>query len=162
MRKAIFASLATALVGACGGGTQAPDRTAQQLMADVVQPTTKIYWDSVQYISDEDGNHDIFPRTDEEWQRTRDAATEIGRLARLLQTPAYAEGRGGDWLQISASLEEVSKMAEQAAEDRDVEKVFEVGGTIYNVCSACHLIYPPAAGFESRPGDDGAEEPPRG
>ena len=148
MRMAVFVISATALLAGCGGGTQAPDQTVQQLMADVVQPTTEIYWDSVQYISDEQGNHDIFPKTDEEWKRTKDAATEVGRLARLLRTAPYAEGRGEDWIQISTSLEEVSKMAEQAAEDRDVEKVFEVGGTIYNVCSACHMVYPPAAGVE--------------
>jgi len=148
MRMAVFVISATALLAGCGGGTQAPEQTVQQLMADVVQPTTEIYWDSVQYISDEQGNHDIFPKTDEEWKRTKDAATEVGRLARLLRTAPYAEGRGEDWIQISTSLEEVSKMAEQAAEDRDVEKVFEVGGTIYNVCSACHMVYPPAAGVE--------------
>lgn len=142
MKMAIFAIAATALVTGCGSGTEAPEQTPQQLMANVVQPTTEIYWDSVQYISDENGNHDIFPQTDEEWKRTKDAATEIGRLSRLLRTAPYAEGRGEDWVQIATSLEEVSKMAEQAAEERDVEKVFEVGGTIYNVCSACHMVYP--------------------
>lgn len=163
MQKAMLVVAAAVALAGCGRDTPLPDVTVQQLMANEVQPTTEIFWDSVQYISDEDGNHDIFPQTDEEWQRTRDAATEIGRLARLLQTPAYVEGRGEDWSQISASLEEVSKMAEQAAEDRDVEKVFEIGGTIYNVCSACHQIYPPAAGFDpTRPGGDGAEDPPRG
>lgn len=147
MRMAVFAIAATAIVAGCGDNAATPDQTVQQLMADVVQPTTEIYWDSVQYISDEQGNHDIFPESDEDWKRTRDAATEIGRLARLLQSDAYAQDRGEDWIQISSSLEEVSKLAEQAADDRDVEKVFEVGGTIYNVCSACHMIYPPAAGI---------------
>lgn len=41
------------------------------------------------------------------------------------------------------SLTEVSKRAEQAAVDKDVDKVFEVGGTVYAVCTACHQVYPP-------------------
>jgi cytochrome c551/c552 len=52
-------------------------------------------------------------------------------------------------VQISDSLIEVSKLAEQAADARDTDKVFEVGGTIYNVCTACHQIYPPTTGPEA-------------
>lgn len=155
MKKAIFATLAVALVSACGDEAPTPDRTVQQLMAEVVQPTTEIYWDSVQYISDEEGMHEIFPRTDEDWQRTRDAAVRIQELGELLQTPAYSQDRGEDWIQISRSLVEVGQLAEQAAIERDVDKVFEVGGTIYNVCSACHQVYPATTGPEA----EGAERP---
>lgn len=148
MNKAILALAATALVAGCDAKPPAPEQTVQQLMADVVQPTTEIYWDSVQYISDEDGQHEIFPRTDEEWEQTRQAAVRIQELGVLLQQPAYAHDRGEDWAQIAGSLVEVAELAEQAAVDRDVDRVFEVGGTIYNVCSACHQIYPSTAEAE--------------
>ena len=153
MRKSLFIAIAgAAALAGCQQRAEAPDRTVQQLMADVVQPTTEIYWNSVQYISDEEGEHEIYPRSDEEWQRVRDAAVRIGELGELLKTPAYSEGRGEDWLQFSDSLVEVSKLAEQAAVEQDRDKVFEVGGTIYNVCSACHQVYPPAEGI---PGETG-------
>jgi hypothetical protein len=150
----------TALLGACDRGPAPPEKTVQQLMAQEVQPTADIYWKSVQYISDETGEHDIFPKTDEEWARVKAAATRLGEHGALLQTPGYAEGRGEDWLQFSKSLVEVSKLAEQAAEEKNRDKVFEVGGTIYQVCSACHQVYPPATGpgSEERPGEDPADD----
>src|SRR5687768_9876540 len=117
MTKSFSIALAAAvLLAGCNQGPPTPDKTVQQLMAEDVQPTAKVYWDSVQFISDETGDHDIFPRTDAEWQRTKDAATRLGELAELLKSPGYAEGRGEDWVQFSNSLIDVSKLAEQAAE----------------------------------------------
>ena len=147
MNKAIIPALAVfALLAGCDQGPPAPEKTIQQLMAEDVQPTAKVYWDSVQFISDETGDHDIFPRNDAEWQRTKDAATELIELSELLQTPGYTEGRGEDWVQFSKSLGDVGRLAEQAAEEHSTDKIFEVGGTIYNVCSTCHQVYPPAEG----------------
>jgi len=151
--RLVAGAVTTALLGACSQGTQAPEKTVQQLMAEDVQPTAEIYWDAVQYISDETGEHDIFPRTDADWQKTRDAATRIGEFGALLQTPAYTEGRGDDWVQFAKSLVEVSKLAEQAADEKSPDKVFEVGGTIYNVCSACHQVYPATTGPEAESGE---------
>lgn len=144
--RLIASAAATALLAACGQGAATPDKTVQQLMAEDVQPTADVYWQAVQFISDETGDHDIFPKTDEEWARVKDAATRLGEYGALLQTPGYAEGRGEDWMQFAASLVEVSKLAEQAAEQKSTDKVFEVGGTVYSVCSACHQLYPPAEG----------------
>jgi len=164
MTSKLFIAIAgAALLAGCNQGPPQPEKTVQQLMAEDVQPTAEVFWDSVQFISDEDGEHEIFPRTDAEWKRTRDAATRIGELARLLQTPGYAEGRGEDWIQIAKSLDDVSKLGEQAADARDVEKLFEVGGTLYNVCSACHQVYPattgPEAEEEARPGEEEYDAP---
>ena len=150
---------ATALLGlltACGQQAATPDKTVQQLMADDVQPTADIYWKSVQFISDETGDHDLFPQPDAEWDRVKAAATRLGEFGELLQTPGYSEGRGDDWLQFARSLVEVSKLAEQAAEEKSTDEVFEVGGTVYSVCSACHQVYPPAEGLP----EDGAAEAP--
>ena len=158
MNKALISAFAAAtLLAGCDRGPPPPEKTVQQLMADDVQPTAKIFWDSVQFISDEEGYHEIIPETDADWQKTRDAATRMGELAQLLQSPGYTEGRGSDWIQISQSLAEVSRLAEQAADSRDPEKVFEVGGTMYSVCAGCHQVYPPAEGL---PEETAAEAPP--
>lgn len=149
-RKSIVVA-ALILLGGCGQATEAPEHTIQQLMADEVQPTAEIYWNAVRYESVlENGqpvDRSVVPETDADWAQVRDAATKLGEIGALLQTPAYAEGRGEDWIQFSASLVEVSKLAEQAADEKDVDKEFEVGGTIYSVCTACHQVYPPAEGL---------------
>jgi len=155
-KTGLIAAAMAALLAACGQGVEAPEKTVQQLMAEDVQPTAEIYWDSVQFISDETGDHDIKPETDAEWARTKAAATRLGELAVLLRTPGYTEGRGEDWTTFASSLSDVAKLAEQAAEERDTDKIFEVGGTIYNVCSACHQVYPATTGPEAEGGEEAA------
>lgn len=149
MKAGSFALAATALLIAGCNDVQKPEKTVQQLMAQDVQPTAKIYWDAVQYISDENGSRDIVPQTDAEWKRVQDAATKMAGYAELLKTPAYTEGRNADWTQFANSLGEVAKQAEQAAAEKNPDKVFEVGGTMYSVCSACHQVYPATTGPEA-------------
>ena len=157
MTKALIPALAaTALLAGCNQGPPTPEKTVQQLMAEDVQPTAEVYWNSVQFISDEEGEHDIFPKTDLEWQRTKGAATALGELGELLKTPGYTEGRGEDWVQFANSLIDVSRLAEQAAEERNTDKDFEVGGTIYNVCTACHQVYPATTGPEAEAAEEAA------
>ena len=150
-----------ALLAGCQETTEAPEKTVQQLMAEDVEPTAYVYWNAVLYGSDlERGDYEILPQTDEDWQKAEDAAARLIELANLLKTPAYTEGRGDDWVQFADSLAEASERARRAAEERSVEKIFEVGGIVYSVCSACHQVYPPAAGAEgARPGDEGATAP---
>ena len=142
MRNANIVAAAFALLSGCDRGPSVPDKTVQQLMATDVQPTAEIYWNSVQFISDETGDHDIFPKTDADWAKIKGAATKLGQLGQQLKSTGYTEGRRADWTQFANSLIEVSKLAEQAAEQHDTDKIFEVGGTMYNVCSACHQAYP--------------------
>jgi hypothetical protein len=137
---------ATVLLGSCDGAEQ----PVRQLMAVEVEPTANIYWESVQYISNERGVREIVPTTDVEWERTRSAAERLRKFGARLARPAYSEGRGKEWLEFSNALVEVANLAEQAAVEQDVEKVFEVGGTLYYVCESCHQAYPPA---EAEPGE---------
>lgn len=141
-----MAALMTVFAGACTAGPQEPEIGIKEFMAGQVETTAQIYWHSVVYISDESGYHEIVPETDEDWERVRQAAADIGEFGELLQTPAYADGRGQDWVQISQGLVDAAKQAELAAQNHSVDDVFEAGGTLYNVCSACHQFYPPAEG----------------
>ncbi|MEO7551779.1 MAG: hypothetical protein ABIT09_11635 [Croceibacterium sp.] len=123
-------------------GAAKPELTIQQFMAQKVDPASKIYFDAVQYISDETGNHDIVPQTDATWQKVAQSAADLQAHGKLLQTPGYAEGRNADWTKFSQDLVTVSQQAEAAAKAKNPDKVFEVAGTVYAVCSACHMAYP--------------------
>ncbi len=118
----------------------------KQLMATVVQPQADVFWKSAGSVSDANGTVDLTPTSEEAWLRTRSAAATITEMGNLLMTPQYAAGRGEDWMQFSRSLVEIGIKAEKAAVDRNSDEIFEVGGTMYNVCTACHQVYPPAAG----------------
>jgi hypothetical protein len=131
------------VLGAALAGCKAePETSVKDYMAQDVQPTSEVYWNAVQYISDETGNHDIQPRTDAEWEAVRQAAARLAEIGAELKEPAYAEGRGSGWIDFSNGLIEVAGQAEQAAVAQDVDAVFEVGGTLYSVCTACHQAYP--------------------
>ena len=131
-----------ALSFALGGCNSEPKASVKDYMAKAVQPTAEIYWNSVQFISDEQGDHEIFPRTDAEWEEVRKAAAHLGEIGAELKEPKYAEGRGAAWIDFADGLIEVSGQAQRAARDKSTDAVFEVGGTIYSVCSACHQAYP--------------------
>lgn len=116
----------------------------KQLMAIVVEPQANVFWGSAGYEVDASGERDLTPTTDERWLATQSSAATVAEMGNLLMTPQYAEGRGEDWIQFSRALVEVGKRAEQAAIARDGAAVFEIGSTMYNVCQACHQVYPPA------------------
>ena len=152
MKSGFVAIAGLVFLAGCNQGPAAPDLTLQQFMKDKVDPTSKIYFDAVQYISDETGNHDIVPQTDADWEKVRQAAADLQEQAGLLQSAAYTEGRNEDWTRMAKDLATVSQQAEQAAKDKDPDKVFEVSGTIYAVCDACHMAYPKDS---SQPGGGG-------
>ncbi|MBO9581908.1 MAG: hypothetical protein J7498_13535 [Sphingobium sp.] len=118
----------------------------KQLMATIVQPQADVFWKSAGSYTDATGTHDLRPTTEDAWLRTRSAAATIAEMGNLLMTEQYAKGRGEDWMQFSKSLVEIGQKAEKAAIDRSEDAIFETGGTMYNVCTACHQVYPPAAG----------------
>ena len=141
-----------AISAALAGCQAEPKASVKEYMAAEVQPTAEVYWNAVQFISDEQGDHDIFPRHDAEWENVRQAAVRLGEMGAELKEPKYAEGRGAAWIDFADGLIEVSAQAEKAAADKSSEAVFEVGGTVYSVCSACHQAYPPAEGLEGENG----------
>lgn len=147
MRKAVVTVAASLCLASCNQAP--PAMPIKQFMAERVQPTAEVYWDAVRFISDETGEHDIRPQNDAEWERVRKAAEDLGKFGEELKSSAYTEGRGPDWVQFAQGLVDVSKLAEQAAAEKNPDKVFEVGGTVYSVCSACHQVYPPAAGADA-------------
>jgi len=146
--------LALMALTACNGAGKQPAEPAatfvkahdvKQLMAVVVQPQADVFWRSAGSVTDETGEHDLTPTTDAGWLATRSAAATVAEMGNLLMTPQYAQGRGEDWMQFSKSLVEIGQRAEKAAADRNSDAIFETGGTMYNVCSACHQAYPPKA-----------------
>lgn len=122
--------------------------TPQQFMATKMQPTAEVYWGAVGAVSELIDGQPVFrefePQTDAEWATVAAAAVSLREYGEVLASPEYAEGRGPDWLDFAQGLQDVSRQAEQAAIDQSPEAVFEVGGTLYNVCTACHQAYPPA------------------
>lgn len=133
-----------ALVAACAETGDAPGFVAvadsRQLMVSVIEPAAEVYWDAVGVIMDEEGTHEIAPRTPEEWEAVENAAWVLAESGNLMLMEERAQGRE-HWIAMSRSMIEVGKRAVDAAAAKDPQAVFDVGAEVYFVCTGCHAVY---------------------
>lgn len=139
-------ALLALITAGCNREPETPPVNIKALMANHVQPTAEVYWNSVQYISDSKGSRKIEPRSDADWARTQEAAAKLRQFGEQMKDPAVAADLGTDWQDFAQGLVDISTQAEQAAKERSPDKVFQIGGAVYNVCSACHEVYMPSPG----------------
>lgn len=110
------------------------------LMQAVIDPNADIVWESVKTIVTPKGTEEFRPRTDEEWTAVRNAAialTESGNL--LMMVPRAKDG--GEWMTRAQELITTGEAAMHAAEAKNADRLFTIGGDIYDACSNCHRQY---------------------
>ncbi len=137
-----------ALMGAASVGCNAdaapppftPVVDTKELMNTVIDPTTDIIWDSVKTIITAAGIEEIRPQTEEEWTAVRNAAVIVAESGNLLMMVPRARD-GGDWMRASQAMIDSGRATMKAAEAKDADKIFELGGVIYNACTNCHAKY---------------------
>lgn len=143
-----WVACAALLVGCAGEDAAAnasdepyrPVASVQELMLAVVEPAAERYWDAVGWITDSAGTQEIRPTTDEEWEAVRNAAYVVAESGNLLMM----DGRAVDdqtWIALSQAMIATGERAIEAANARDPEAVFTVGGDLYETCTACHSAY---------------------
>ena len=136
--------ICAAVLFACADPPEPPPFAAvadsRQLMLSVIEPAAEVYWDAVGTIMDLDGTYEIEPRTAEEWEAVVNAAYVIAESGNLLLMEERAQGRP-HWTAMSRNMIDMGLRAIEAAERRDPQAVFEVGGDVYLVCTGCHAVY---------------------
>jgi hypothetical protein len=145
MRKTLGLLAAGALsCSGCGAAPKPPPfkpvADVKQLMQTVVDPAADVIWGSVGTVETKEGVVETAPKTDAEWAVVRNSAyvlTESGNLLMLGSRPKDSD----EWLRHCQELIDVGTRAIKAAEAKDKDAVFEVGGDIYGVCSGCHQKY---------------------
>jgi len=121
--------------------------TVEDVMHDVVYPHADVVWDSVGTIITVEGTNEIRPGNEDEWLRVMQSAYTIAEAGNLLMLEGRAKDTG-DWMEYAGGLIDAATLVVQAAKDRDAERVFDTGGTLYEACTACHEQYwevPPSA-----------------
>ncbi len=109
-------------------------------MTHVIEPAAQEYWEAVGWIIDASGERHFHPQSDHDWEHVLDAAYVVAESGNLLML----EGRApddGPWFGMSRAMIEVARRAIRAAEARDPDAVFEVGGELYFSCTSCHSVY---------------------
>jgi hypothetical protein len=121
-----------------------PVADTKQLMIAVVDPAADVIWGSVGTIVSAEGTEERAPKTDEEWAAVRNSAFVIAESGNLMMIGSRAKDTG-EWMRQSQALIDVGMRAVKAAEARDKDAIFTVGGEIYDVCANCHQAYAVAA-----------------
>jgi hypothetical protein len=118
------------------------------LMEAVVEPPADRVWDAVGWIVTAEGEQLVQPKTDEEWMAVRYEALALSQSGNLLMMPPHAKDE--EWIRLSQALVDVAAEAARAAETKNLEEFFRIGGDIYAVCTNCHAKYAQAI---VRPGE---------
>ena len=110
------------------------------LMAHLLTPASEAIWESSGYVITEEGEFSLEPTSEEEWQRVLYGAKVITESAYLLNIPSRSKDRK-EWIIFSNLLKDVGEKAFEAAEEKNVESLFEIGAELYQVCVGCHQVY---------------------
>jgi hypothetical protein len=112
----------------------------KQLMTAVVDPAADVIWGSVGTIVSQHGTEERAPKTDEEWAAVLNSAFVITESGNLMMMGSRAKDNG-EWMRQSQALIDVGIRTIKAAEARDKDAIFRLGGDIYEVCASCHQTY---------------------
>ena len=111
-----------------------------QLMEWILEPAAEVIWDSAGAVITADGEVDLAPVDDAGWDAVRNAAAVVAESGNLLLMPSRARDLD-DWMEYSQGMVAVGRRVMAAADARDADALFDVGGQLYNVCVACHQQY---------------------
>jgi hypothetical protein len=139
-----FALAAGVLASACSSAPAPPPfkpvADTKLLMQSVIDPTADEIWDAVRTVIDAEGTHEYRPKTNEEWTIVRNHAVALAESGNLLMMVPRAKD-GGEWMTRARELVDTSERAIRAAESKNADELFTVGGDIYQSCSNCHQKY---------------------
>ena len=136
---------AAAVFAGCGGPPPPPYKPVadvKQLMQAVVDPSADVVWESVATIFTKSGVEDRRPHTKEEWENVRNHALMLTEAGNLLMMPPRAKD-GGEWMKMSQALADSAVVAWRAADSRNVDELYRIGGVIDEACENCHKKYWP-------------------
>jgi cytochrome c556 len=111
-------------------------------MEHVVQPAAAVIWSVNGVVIDEKGEHDLSPKTDDDWEKIVTAAATLAEATNALMIPQRAID--ADWDRYASRLAAAADKAYRAAEDHDLKSISEVSDRMDGICAACHRHY----GFE--------------
>jgi hypothetical protein len=138
-------------------------------MESIIDPSADTLWGAVGTVVDDQGIHEMFPKTQEEWQEPRRAAVRIIEGSNLLIMPgreaappgAKSEAPGAEleppqitvlvkekrqsFDAFARALQGLGVEALGAIDARDTSLLLEIGARMENVCEGCHQTfwYPP-------------------
>jgi hypothetical protein len=108
-------------------------------MEHVLTPAAKIVWSVNGVVIDEKGEHDLSPKTEDDWERIVSGAATLAEATNALMIPERA--LDPEWSRYAKALADAADKAYQAAEARDLKTISQVSDQLDGICAACHRRY---------------------
>ena len=119
-----------------------PHVDMQTFMEHVLTPAASTLWSVNGSVIDAEGEHDLAPKTDDDWERLVSATATLAEATNALMIPQRAIDPA--WNEYVKKLADAADKAYHAAENHDLRSISEVSDRLDGICSSCHKHY----GFE--------------
>ena len=111
-------------------------------MEHVLTPAASAIWSVNGVIIDKAGEHDLAPKSDDDWEKLVSAAATLAEASNALMIPQRA--LDGEWNKYVKKLGDAADKAYHAAEAHDLKAISDVSDRLDGICASCHRHY----GFE--------------
>jgi hypothetical protein len=108
-------------------------------MEHVLTPAANIVWRVNAVVIDGNGEHDLSPKSDADWEEIVSGAATLAEAANALMIPQRA--LDPQWNAYANRLGEAAGKAYVAAEAHDLKTISAISDRLDGICAACHRHY---------------------
>jgi hypothetical protein len=119
-----------------------PHVDMKTFMEHVLSPAARVIWRVNGTVIDATGEHDLSPKSDDDWEQIVSGAATLAESTNALMIPQRVRDR--DWNSYVKKLADAATKAYRAAEAHDLKSISEVSDQLDGICASCHHHY----GFE--------------
>jgi hypothetical protein len=151
IRTRLFPRVIAAVVVACAVASPSLSDNAAQIspfqahvdiqtfMEHVLSPAAAVIFKVNGVVIDKDGEHDLSPKTDADWEQVVSGAATLAEATNALMIPERV--RDPAWNPYVKKLAEAANKAYHAAEAHDFKSISEVSDQLDEICATCHRHY---------------------
>jgi hypothetical protein len=112
-----------------------PHVDMKTFMKHVLGPAAATIWKVNGVVIDEKGEHDLSPKSDDDWEQVVSGTATLAEATNALMVPQRA--CDADWNPYIKKLANAAYKAYRAAEAHDLKSVSEVSDQLDGICAAC-------------------------
>jgi hypothetical protein len=108
-------------------------------MEHVLTPAAALIWRVNGVVIDQNGEHDLSPKSDADWEAVVSGAATLAEATNALMIPQRV--RDAEWIVYTKKLAEAANKAYLAAEAHDLKSIAAISDRLDGICAACHRHY---------------------
>jgi hypothetical protein len=116
-----------------------PHVDMKTFMDHVLSPAAASIWRVNALMIDAQGEHDLSPQSDADWEQLVSGAATLAEATNALMIPQRKRDRR--WNFYVQKLADAADKAYRAAEAHDLKSISEVSDRLDGICAACHRHY---------------------